>query len=255
MSALRLELPPRGTLTPNNEVDPLAFYYKPVVGRIFRGRIDLGLGLLEGPYDELLEVGYGSGLLLPTLAKIAGKLTGLDLEETPTTLPDFLRARGIEVAFAQGDVRRMPLPEARFDCVVAFSIFEHVEGVALDEGLAEVARVLRPGGTFLLGCPAVHAAMSAAFAAIGFSDIDHHHVSDLGAILAAASRHFSVEARAAWPWPVGDRLPLGWAPYSAVRLRKRTSASTERSDSRGPRAVGGGSSGFARRGGTGKSPP
>ena len=43
---LRLDLPPRGTLTPNNDVDPLAFYYKPVVGRVFRARIDLGLGLL-----------------------------------------------------------------------------------------------------------------------------------------------------------------------------------------------------------------
>jgi SAM-dependent methyltransferase len=219
---LRLELPPRGTLTPNNEVDPLAFYYKPLVGRIFRARIDLGLGLLEGPYDDLLEVGYGSGLLLPTLAQVAKRVTGLDLEDTPAGLPAFLRARGVEASFARGDVRKMPFPDGRFDCVIAFSIFEHVEGAALDEGLAEVARVLRPEGSFLIGCPAVHAAMSAAFAAIGFSGIDHHHVSDLAAILAAAATRFEVEAQAAWPPLVGDRLPLGWAPYSAIRLRKRS---------------------------------
>jgi SAM-dependent methyltransferase len=217
---LRLELPPRGALSPNNDVDPLAFYYKPVVGRIFRARIDLGLSMLTGPYDSLLEVGYGSGLLLPTLARVANKLTGLDLEPTPPTLPAYLDARGITADFAQGDVRAMPFPDASFDCVVAFSIFEHVEGEALSAGLAEVARVLRPRGTFLIGCPAVHAAMSAAFAAIGFADIDHHHVSDLSAILAAA-RQFDVEDRAAWPPVVGERLPLGWAPYSAVRLSKR----------------------------------
>ena len=38
---LRLELPPRGALRPNNDVDPLAFYYKTVVGRIFRATTGL----------------------------------------------------------------------------------------------------------------------------------------------------------------------------------------------------------------------
>ncbi len=218
---LKLELPPRGALTPNTDVDPLAFYYKPLVGRIFRARIDLGLGLLEGSYDDLLEVGYGSGLLLPTLARTTRRLAGVDLEPPPAGLADFLRARSLDVELAQGDVRALPFGDARFDCVVAFSIFEHIAGGDLDRAVADVARVLRPGGTFLIGCPAVHAAMSAAFAAIGFSDIDHHHVSDLSSILFAASSRFVVEERASWPPLVGDRLPIGWAPYSAVRLRLR----------------------------------
>ncbi|MEO6950429.1 MAG: class I SAM-dependent methyltransferase [Polyangia bacterium] len=218
---LHLDLPPRGTLTPNNDVDPLLFYYKPIVGRVFRARIDLGLALLDGPYDALLEVGYGSGLLLPTLAKVAKVVEGLDLEPPPRGLDGFLAARGVRAELVQGDVRAIPLPDARFDCVVAFSIFEHLGGVALDEGLTEVARIMTPGGTFLVGCPAVHRAMSAAFAAIGFSDIDHHHVSDLATILRAADSHFTVEAQAAWPPVVGAALPTGWAPYSAVRLRRR----------------------------------
>jgi SAM-dependent methyltransferase len=217
--SLRLDLPPRGTLTPNNDVDPLAFYYKPVVGRVFRARIDLGLALLQGPYDDLLEVGYGSGLLLPTLAKISHNITGLDLEPTPPGLPAYLKSKGVHATFAQGDVRTMPFPGSSFDCVVAFSIFEHVEGRMLEDGLAEIARVLRPNGTFLIGCPAVHRAMSAAFAAIGFADIDHHHVSDLAAIVRAA-KQFAVEETAAWPPIAGSLLPLGWAPYSAVRLRR-----------------------------------
>lgn len=118
-------------------------------------------------------------------------------------------------------MRALPFSDERFACVVAFSIFEHLEGEALQRGLGEIARVLRPGGCFLLGCPAVHAAMSAAFRAIGFADIDHHHVSDLAEILAACAPHFVVEAQAAWPPLIGARLPLGWAPYSAVRLRRR----------------------------------
>jgi len=221
MMPLRLELPPEGALRPNNEVDPLAFYYKPLVGRIFRARIDLGLGLLDEQYDELLEVGYGSGLLLPTLARATRRLSGVDREPAPAGLESYLRARGVAAELVQGDVRELPFDDGRFGCVVAFSIFEHLDGAALDDGLAEVAHVLRPGGSFLVGCPAVHRAMTAAFRAIGFADIDHHHVSDLAAILAAADRHFLVETQAAWPPLVGARLPLGWAPYSAVRLRRR----------------------------------
>ena len=221
-SPLRLELPPRGALTPNNDVDPLAFYYKPIVGRVFRARIDLGLGLLRGPYDRLLEVGYGSGLLLPTLAKISTKLAGLDLEPEPKGLLPYLEKHGAGHAqLARGDVRAIPFAISSFDCVIAFSIFEHLSGEALQAGLSSVGKVLRPGGDFLIGCPAVHAAMSAAFTAIGFSGIDHHHVSDLSTILAAADEHFVVEEIAAWPPVVGNRLPLGWAPYTAVRLRRR----------------------------------
>jgi SAM-dependent methyltransferase len=193
----------------------------------------------------LLEVGYGSGLLLPTLSKISDQIAGLDLEPQPPGLVEYLHRNGTgHAVLEQGDVRAIPFPPESFDCVVAFSIFEHLEGAALTDGMSEVARVLQPGGHFLIGCPAVHAAMSAAFAAIGFSDIDHHHVSDLPAILLAASRHFVVEETTAWPPLVGDRLPLGWAPYSAVRLRRRSIES----DSRGSRAVGGGSRGSAERG-------
>jgi SAM-dependent methyltransferase len=246
-SALRLELPPRGTLRSNNAVDPLAFYYKPLVGRIFRARIDLGLGLLGDGYRSLLEIGYGSGFLLPTLARAATRVAGLDREAPPAGLDDYLAAHGArDVELAQADAEKMPFPVGAFDCVVAFSIFEHIGGEALEAALGEVARVLEPGGAFLIGCPAVHRAMSMAFAAIGFSGIDHHHVSDLSTILAAGSRWFTVEESAAWPPIVGDRLPLGWAPYTAARLR--------RLPSREERAVGAGSLGSAERRGTGRFP-
>ncbi len=47
MPPLRLGLPAPGTLAPIGESDPLRFYYKPLVGRIFQARINLGLGLLR----------------------------------------------------------------------------------------------------------------------------------------------------------------------------------------------------------------
>jgi hypothetical protein len=59
--------------------------------------------------------------------------------------------------------------------------------------------------------------MNLAFAAIGFRGIEHHHFSSIHDVLSAARPHFTVARRATWPRAV----PLGWAPYNAVLLRRR----------------------------------
>ena len=217
----RLQLPTAGTLTPIGESDPLRFYYKPLIGRVFRARIDLGLALLEGRYRRILEIGYGSGLLIPTLSALADEVHGVDIEPEPPGLRATLQKLGASVCdLKQSDVQRLPYADAHFDAVVAFSILEHLKAHELGRALQEVARVLAPGGIFLVGCPAVHAGMNAAFAAIGFSGIENHHFSSIADVLAAAGPHFSLERRATLPQALGW-LPLGWAPYTAVLLRKR----------------------------------
>ncbi|HEX9102042.1 MAG TPA: hypothetical protein VF997_07560, partial [Polyangia bacterium] len=104
--------------------------------------------------------------------------------------------------------------------VVAFSIFEHLRAHELELTLAECARVLLADGRLLVGCPAVHKLMNAAFATIGFSGIEQHHFSTIADVVAAASPWFAVERHAALPG-VMSALPLGWAPYTTVLLRRR----------------------------------
>jgi SAM-dependent methyltransferase len=217
-----LQLPPAGTLTPIDDVDPLRFYYKPLIGRIFRARIDVGLSLLEGRYRRVLEIGYGSGLLIPTLSSISAEVHGVDIEPEPAGLRARLEGLGTPVRdLKQSDVQQLPYPDAYFDAVIAFSIFEHLKPAELAPAMRQVARVLEPRGTFLIGCPAVHRAMNAAFAAIGFSGIDQHHFSSIVDVLDAAESQFDLEKRATLPGPLGRLLPLGWAPYTAALLRKR----------------------------------
>jgi SAM-dependent methyltransferase len=221
MTALRLQLPPVGALVPNNDVDPLPFYYKPLVGRIFAARLNIGLSLLKGRFDRLLEIGYGSGLLMPTLASVTRELYGADLEREPAGLRARLSRLGVAPrALVQADVRALPFADGFFDGVVAFSIFEHLQPPQLAPALDEVARVLAPGGRFLVGCPAVHKMMNAAFSAIGFSNIDQHHFSTIGDVLEAARARFDVAEKNALP-RVMRALPLGWAPYTTVLLTRR----------------------------------
>jgi len=122
-----------------------------------------------------LEIGYGAGAVLLAVSSIASELHGLDLDTDPEQVAPVLRARGCEASLKQGDVLKMPYEDGFFDIVICFSVFEHLHEYR--RALAEVARVLRPGGAFVLGMPAVSKAMSWGFRAIGFEGIDHHHVT------------------------------------------------------------------------------
>ncbi|HEY2745512.1 MAG TPA: class I SAM-dependent methyltransferase [Polyangia bacterium] len=218
---LVLRLPPPGALVPNNAVDPLPFYYRPFVGKVFAARLNSGLRLLDGRYRRVLEIGYGSGLLMPTLASVCDELYGLDLEREPPGLRDRLARLGVAPKeLVQANARAMPFADGFFDVVVAFSVFEHLRAHELELTLAEAARVLSPNGRLLVGCPAVHKLMNAAFATIGFSDIEEHHFSTIADVVAAATPWFTVERRAALP-SVMKTMPLGWAPYTTVLLARR----------------------------------
>ncbi|HEY1585110.1 MAG TPA: class I SAM-dependent methyltransferase [Polyangia bacterium] len=218
---LQLRLPPPGALVPNNSVDPLPYYYRPFVGKVFAARLNTGLRLLDGHYGRLLEIGYGSGLLMPTLATACDELYGLDLEPEPPGLRSRLARLGVRPKeLVQANARSTPFADGFFDIVVAFSIFEHLRAHELELTLAEVARVLAPKGRLLVGCPALHKLMNAAFATIGFAGIEDHHFSTIADVVSAATPWFAVERRAALP-SLMTPMPLGWAPYTTVLLARR----------------------------------
>jgi 2-polyprenyl-6-hydroxyphenyl methylase/3-demethylubiquinone-9 3-methyltransferase len=99
--------------------------------------------LVPAPVGEaplLLDLACGGGLLAPHVRGY--RHIGLDLGDKATRV-----ARDHGVIVAQGDVLRLPFRNDCADVVVAGEILEHVADV---EGVvAEAARVLRPGGTFV----------------------------------------------------------------------------------------------------------
>jgi SAM-dependent methyltransferase len=156
--------------------DPIEHYRRPIVGRIFRHRINMGLGMLgDRRFARGLEVGYGAGAVLLTIAPQVDELHGIDLDAPPEPARALLASRGVRAELKQGSVHELPYPDAHFDLVVCFSVFEHLGGY--ERALAEVARVLTPAGQFLLGMPSVNRLMVVGFRLIGFKGIDDHHVT------------------------------------------------------------------------------
>lgn len=193
-----------GDLPSNGPTDPIEYYRRPLVGYLFRERINMGLRLLgERRFRSVLEVGYGAGAVLVALAPTADELFGIDLDANPEVARSTLSRRSIEADLRRGSVCELPYEDARFNLVVSYSVFEHVP--EYERALGEVCRVLRPGGCFLLGMPAVNGLMEWGFRAIGFRGIEDHHVTTP----ADVSRSFS---RAGLRVVSDDRLGLRRVP-------------------------------------------
>jgi SAM-dependent methyltransferase len=96
--------------------------------------------------DRVLDVACGTGVVPVTAAGLGARVTALDL--TPELLAaarDNARIAGVEIDFHEGDVEALPFPDAQFDRVT--SQFGHIFAPRAEVAIAEMLRVLRPGGT------------------------------------------------------------------------------------------------------------
>ena len=93
--------------------------------------------------QRILEVGCGEGELAERMAReLHAAVVAIDQSER---MVELARARGVEAHV--GDVQDLGFASGSFDCAVAAWVLFHV--AALDRALAELARVLRPGGRFV----------------------------------------------------------------------------------------------------------
>jgi len=123
----------------------LVSLHAPLGERFFRkGRFDL-----RGA-KRILDVGSGAGQLAKHLIKYADA----DAEVICTDLsPEMLRrARNRlndpRLQFVVADLSQLPFPDNHFDCVTCGYVLEHLPEAQL--GLAELARVMKPGARMLL---------------------------------------------------------------------------------------------------------
>ena len=104
--------------------------------------------LLTHASGNILEIGFGTGLNLPHYPKQVQKITTVD-----PNVGMYRRAQrrikkaGIEVDQRVLSSERLPFEERTFDCVVSTFTLCSIEDVR--QAVAEVYRVLKPGGTFL----------------------------------------------------------------------------------------------------------
>jgi SAM-dependent methyltransferase len=96
--------------------------------------------------QTVLDVGCGTGVAALTAARAGAKACGLDL--SPVLLEHARKhaaLAGVEIDFREGDAEALPYERSAFDVVI--SQFGHMFAPRPDVTIAEMLRVLKPGGT------------------------------------------------------------------------------------------------------------
>jgi SAM-dependent methyltransferase len=139
--------------------------------------------------------GYGSRLL----AEVASAVVGVDVDHEAVRHATQTHP-GSRVRFLQGSITALPLPSRRFDLVVCYEALEHL---ADQEALcAEAARVLAPGGLFVVSTPNRVEYTEA----VGYQNPFHVKELDLSEFTALLGKYFG------WTQIYGQRV----SPVSAL---------------------------------------
>jgi SAM-dependent methyltransferase len=111
--------------------------------------------LLRGIAEErrdptLLDVGCWDGAFSQRCSSVLGaeRILGVEVYEAPALAAE---KRGLEVARIDLEAERFPWPDASVDVVVCNQVLEHLKNIWLP--MAEMHRVLKPGGHALLSVP------------------------------------------------------------------------------------------------------
>jgi SAM-dependent methyltransferase len=105
-----------------------------------RDRVCAGLS------GDVLEIGYGSGLNQPHLPAAVTGIWAVEPSATALRLGEARRtASAVPVVVAGDDAQSLPFPDDRFDAALCTWVLCGIPDP--DAALAEVARVLKPGGT------------------------------------------------------------------------------------------------------------
>jgi len=211
-SPSELQLLPEQALLTTSTVDHADWNYRPILGRIQRLRFDLIRSMLQGSHSpRLLEIGYGSGVFFPELAKYADQLHGIDPHRYADDVAKVLAEHGVKATLVSGSATEMPYETGFFQTIVAVSALEFIDDLV---GVCrEVKRILAPGGIFAVVTPAHSPIVDLGVRVMTGASPQGDFKNRRQGILPRLYREFAVNRRADYP-PFAHGVRL----YTALRL-------------------------------------
>ncbi len=113
-------------------------------------KIVYGLGLIKG--DKIIDVGCGDGFFLHLLSSLPVKVNLLGFDYDKIVLGNAKKNLGNKkIRLVKGSATNIPFKEKSFDKAIMTEVLEHIEDDK--KALAEVKRILKPGGILLITVP------------------------------------------------------------------------------------------------------
>jgi len=151
---LKIDLPPRNYLLKLSsyndwEEDALwAYYHKnPIIRSVYIQRLQTIIDIVPSKkFDHILDVGTGSGILIPTLFKICKSIYGLDINENLIYVREMLLKLNINPHLTVGDIRDLPYRDNHFDLIVCSSTLEHLNKKDLIKSITKIRKIMKNDG-------------------------------------------------------------------------------------------------------------
>ncbi len=220
---MKLQLPALTNLMPIAKTDPeqklytsrryyTKFFRIPYLKRIKMVIKSLG----KQKYNRLLDIGFGSGFLLPELSRHCDKLYGVDLHKNIPLVKDMLGKEGVEAKILSGNILNLPFQNESFDCILALSVLELVDDI--ENSIMEIKRIARDNATIIIGMPFLNKITEICYDKVIRSKYHRIvHKSDHFKIINFANKYLNIDKTLVYPF----FLPINYALFCVLKAHKR----------------------------------
>jgi SAM-dependent methyltransferase len=194
--------------------DKARWVYSGVLGPLQRKRFQLALRLLGNHrFGRLLEIGYGSGVFLPELARHCDRLYAADIHVRGGNVRDVLTRRNLSVGIVCASMAELPFADGCMDCVVAISCFEYCPDQ--DAACQTIRRILVPGGFLVLVTPGHSRLVDFGLRLLVGTDAREEYGQRRETLIPTLEKYFAMNARISFPVGIAASCNL----YRALKFR------------------------------------